>query len=92
MSVPFLRERNTDSMTKSTDARSLVCIKCVTDPHLWARGFFGLLGDEDPHPHQGPSFGGGIDVPMEPVHAVGAFGALPAVSVSNPTSAAVRSR
>ncbi len=42
------------------------------DPHLWARGFFGLLGDEDPHPHQGPAFGGGIDVPLEPVHAVGA--------------------
>ena len=44
----------------------------VTDPQLWARGFFGLLGDDDPHPHQGPAFGGGVDVPMEAVHAVGA--------------------
>ena len=44
----------------------------LTDPQLWARGFFGLLGDENPHPHQGPAFGGGIDVPMEAVHAVGA--------------------
>src|SRR5690606_12433690 len=25
-------------------------------PHLWARGFFGLMG-EDPRPHHGPVFG-----------------------------------
>lgn len=41
------------------------------DAHLWARGFFGLLGEDDPHPHQGPAFGGGIDLQMEAAHAVG---------------------
>ncbi|MGE3960488.1 MAG: CaiB/BaiF CoA transferase family protein [Dehalococcoidia bacterium] len=41
------------------------------DAHLWARGYFGLLGEEDPHPHQGPAFGGGIDLPLEAAHFVG---------------------
>ena len=41
------------------------------DPHLWARGFFGLLGDEEAHPHHGPAFGGGIDLELSPARAVG---------------------
>jgi benzylsuccinate CoA-transferase BbsF subunit len=38
------------------------------DPHLWARGYFGLIGD---HPHAGPAFGGGRDIAMEGAHYVG---------------------
>lgn len=41
------------------------------DPHLWARGFFGLLGDGEAHPHHGPAFGGGIDLELRPARAVG---------------------
>ena len=43
------------------------------DPHLWARGFFGTLsiGDGEPHPHHGPAFGGGADVPMSAARGVG---------------------
>ena len=43
----------------------------TTDPHLWARGFFGLLTIAEPRPHQGPAFGGGADVPLEAARAVG---------------------
>ena len=43
----------------------------TTDPHLWARGFFGLLTTDEPRPHQGPAFGGGADVPLEAARAVG---------------------
>jgi len=42
----------------------------TTDPHLWARGFFGTLGD-DPHPHHGPAFGGGSDLEMTTARGVG---------------------
>ena len=43
------------------------------DPHLWARGFFGTLsiGDGEPHPHHGPAFGDGADVPMSAARGVG---------------------
>ena len=47
------------------------------DPHLWARGFFGILrrdlpGIEGEYPHGGPAFGGGADLPLHDMHAVGA--------------------
>lgn len=42
------------------------------DPQLWARGFFGMLGGDEPHPHHGPAFGGGMDLAMEGARAVGA--------------------
>ncbi len=42
------------------------------DEHLWARGFFGLLGaGEASMPVAGPTFGGGRDVPMTPPKALG---------------------
>lgn len=44
----------------------------VLDPHLWARGFFGMMGGEDQRPHHGPAFGGGMDLEMELPHPVGA--------------------
>ncbi|MBM4410707.1 MAG: hypothetical protein FJ037_05190 [Chloroflexi bacterium] len=43
------------------------------DEHLWARGYFGLLGDgERSMPVAGPTFGGGRDIPMQPPHGLGA--------------------
>lgn len=37
----------------------------LADAHLWARGYFGVLGSgEAARPHAGPAFGGGRGVPM----------------------------
>ncbi|TAJ18376.1 MAG: hypothetical protein EPO65_09140 [Dehalococcoidia bacterium] len=42
------------------------------DEHLWARGYFGMLGaGETSIPVAGPTFGGGRDVPMTPPRAMG---------------------
>lgn len=42
------------------------------DEHLWARGFFGLLGaGAASMPVAGPTFGGGRDLPMTPPKALG---------------------
>ena len=48
-----------------------------TDPHLWARGFFGELrrdirGTEDDFEYPGPPFGGGAHAKMALPHALGA--------------------
>ncbi|MPZ98889.1 MAG: hypothetical protein GEU80_06025 [Dehalococcoidia bacterium] len=44
----------------------------LSDPHLWARAYFGVLSaDGAAHPHAGPSFGGGATVEMAPPHALG---------------------
>ncbi len=43
-----------------------------TDEHLWARGYFGLLGEGDASmPVAGPTFGGGREVPMTPPQGLG---------------------
>lgn len=43
-----------------------------TDAHLWARGYFGLLGaDDTAMPVAGPTFGGGRAVPMRSPHGLG---------------------
>ena len=42
------------------------------DEHLWARGFFGVLGTGDASmPVAGPTFGGGRDLPMTSPKALG---------------------
>lgn len=42
------------------------------DGHLWARGYFGLLGaGETAMPVAGPAFGGGRATPMQPPHGLG---------------------
>ncbi len=44
----------------------------VSDEHLWARGYFGVLGEaEAARPHAGPAFGGGRGVPMEAPRGLG---------------------
>ncbi len=44
----------------------------AADAHLWARGYFGVLGDGDnAHPHAGPAWGGGADVAMVAPHHLG---------------------
>jgi benzylsuccinate CoA-transferase BbsF subunit len=48
----------------------------VTDLHLWARGFFGLLersipGAEGSYPHAGPAWGGGPATRMTEPHPAG---------------------
>lgn len=49
----------------------------ATDPHLWARGYFGIVersggGRSGAYPHVGPAWGGGPAVPVEESRAVGA--------------------
>ena len=49
----------------------------ASDPHLWARGYFGLLqrelsGHEGEYPHAGPPFGGGARCAMRDARPVGA--------------------
>ncbi len=43
-----------------------------TDEHLWARGYFGVLGAGPASmPVAGPAFGGGREIPMATPHALG---------------------
>jgi benzylsuccinate CoA-transferase BbsF subunit len=49
----------------------------LTDPHLWSRGFFGVIertlpGIEGEYPHGGPAWGGGPGVPLVEPRPVGA--------------------
>lgn len=53
----------------------------ATEPHLWERGYFGLVernsgGRSGTYPHVGPAWGGGPAVPMEQSRAVGADSAV----------------
>jgi crotonobetainyl-CoA:carnitine CoA-transferase CaiB-like acyl-CoA transferase len=42
------------------------------DPHLWARGYFGVIEqDGDAHPHAGPAWGGGAALRMVAPHHLG---------------------
>jgi len=45
----------------------------LTDPHLWSRGYFGVLRGEGvpDHPYAGPAWGGGPLAALEEAHPVG---------------------
>jgi benzylsuccinate CoA-transferase BbsF subunit len=73
-----LEERSGDDVVAALQAAGVAASTVadasdqLTDPQLWARGYFGLLDSpEGSRPHAGPAFGGGPREDSPPPHHVG---------------------